>query len=103
MERGVSTVRNKPLVAEKRNYLVTTVAHAKEITISWLSEIELSNVISLGLPEVDDRYHVWRIPLCTSSAGNKIGEVVIDAYTTEILLSKTTKPEMLEARLLKKD
>ncbi len=99
----MSTLRNKLLVAEKRNYLVTTVAHAKEITTSWLSEIELSNVISLGLPEVDDRYHVWRIPLCTSGASKKIGEVVIDAYTTEILLSKTTKPEMLETRLLKKD
>ncbi|MBZ5541756.1 MAG: hypothetical protein LAN61_14660 [Acidobacteriia bacterium] len=50
--------RTKPLVAEKRNYLVTTVAQAKEIAISWLSEIELSNVTSLGLPEVDDRYHI---------------------------------------------
>jgi DNA modification methylase len=96
-------LRNKPLVAEKRNYLVTTVAHAKEVTTSWLSEINLSNVVCLGLPEVDDRYHVWRVPLCTLAGSNKIGEVVIDAYTTEVLLGKTTKPDMLEARLLKKD
>jgi DNA modification methylase len=33
----------------------------------------------------------------------KIGEVVIDAYSTEIIASKTTKPEILIARLLKQD
>ena len=95
--------RAKPLVAEQRKYLVTKVAQAKAITVSWLSEIELAQVISLGLPEVDDRYHVWRVPLRAQATGEKIGETVIDAYTTEIQLDKTTKPEMLEARLLKKD
>jgi DNA modification methylase len=94
--------RTKPLVAVSRNYLVTTVAEAKAITNGWLSEIELSQVLKLGLPEVDDRYHIWRVPLCNQE-GTKIGEVVIDAYTTAILHEKTTKPEMLEARLLKKD
>jgi DNA modification methylase len=54
------------------------------------------------LPEIDDRYHHWRVPLCFDS-GSKIGEVVIDAYSTEILFSKTTKPELLTARLLKQD
>ena len=95
--------RKKPLVAEMRNYLVTTVSQAKEITWSWLTEIELDKVISLGLPEVDDRYHIWRVPLLPFDSSSKIGEVVINAYTTEILYEKTTKPEMLEARLLKKD
>jgi DNA modification methylase len=95
--------RAKPLVAEQRKYLVTKVAQAKDITVSWLEEIELAQVISLGLPEVDDRYHVWRVPLRARVGGEKIGETVIDAYTTEIQLDKTTKPEMLEARLLKKD
>src|SRR5690348_8901393 len=91
--------RNKPLVSEARNYLVTTVAQAKTITTHWLQEIELSQVIKLGLPEVDDRYHVWRVPLRKEDGAAKIGEVVIDAYTTAILLEKTTRPEMLEARL----
>lgn len=95
--------RKKPLVAESRNYLVTTVSQAKDITLSWLTEIELNKVISLGLPEVDDRYHIWRVPLLPAAGGVKIGEVVIDAFTTEILHGKTTKPEMIEARLLKKD
>ena len=55
----------------------------------------------MGLPEVDDRYHIWRVPLCNEQGG-KIGEAVIDAYTTELLASRTTKPELIEARLLKK-
>jgi len=95
--------RIKRLVSESRNYLVTTVAQAKEITLGWLSEIELIKVTMLGLPEVDDRYHIWRVPVCSVTGGTKIGEVVINAYTTEIIFEKTTKPEMLEARLLKKD
>lgn len=93
--------RNRPLVSETRNYLVTTVAQAREITTGWLSEMDLRNAVTLGLPEVDDRYHFWRVPLCNEH-GAKVGEVVIDAYTTEILPDKTTRPEMLEARLLQK-
>jgi DNA modification methylase len=94
--------RRKSLVSETRNYLVTTVSQARTITESWLAEIDLEKVIRLGLPEVDDRYHIWRVPLCNEQS-SKIGELVIDAYTTEILAEKTTKPEMLEARLLNKD
>lgn len=88
------------LVSQKRQYLVLTVAQAKEIITNWLIEIELVNVIQFGLPEVDDRYHHWRVPLCSEN-GSKIGEAVIDAYTTEIILAKTTKPALLTARLLK--
>jgi DNA modification methylase len=95
--------RSKPLVAQTRRYLVTTVAQAKEITHAWLTEIQLDQVVSLGLPEVDDRYHIWRVPLCRENGGAKIGEVVIDAYTTAIDPEKTTRAEMLETRLLKKD
>ena len=94
--------RKKQSVAEVRNYLVTTVAQAKKITTSWLVEIDLAKAITLGLPEIDDRYHIWRVPLRNMQSA-KIGEVVIDAYTTEILPAKTTKPEMLEARLLQRN
>ncbi len=93
----------KPLISELRNYLVTTVAQAKEISTGWLEDVELSQVIRFGLPEVDDRYHIWRVPLLRLNGSSKIGEIVIDAHTTEILFEKTTKPQMLEARLLKKD
>lgn len=92
----------KTTVYDTRNYLVGSVKQAKTITIDWLKEIKLSEVIKLGLPEVDDRYHQWRIPL-RELKGGKIGEVVIDAYSTEILYDKTTRPDMLEARLLKRE
>jgi len=93
----------KKLVAEKRNYLVTSVAQAKDITKGWLTDLELIKVVSLGLPEVDDRYNLWRVPLLNKKTHQRIGELAIDAFTTEILTGKTTKPEMLEARLLGKD
>ncbi|MBE9261208.1 site-specific DNA-methyltransferase [Microcystis sp. LEGE 00066] len=92
----------KELVSEKRGYLLRTVAEAKEIVLNWLREINLVNAIKLGLPEVDDRYHIWRIPLCNEQK-KTVGEVVIDAYTTEILLDKTTQTEIIIARLLKQD
>lgn len=94
--------RNRSLVSEERKYLVLDVAQAKQIVKDWLLEIDLLKVIKLGLPEIDDRYHYWRVPLCATN-GEKVGEVVIDAYSTEILASKTTKPDLLMARLLKQD
>jgi len=92
----------RELVSEKRKYLVLTVAQAKEIVYLWLAEVDLANALKLGLPEVDDRYHQWRVPLCVEN-GDKVGEVVIDAYSTEIVLAKTTKVELIVARLLKQD
>ena len=93
----------KPLVSEVRKYLVTTVAQAKEISTLWLEEVELKQVIRFGLPEIDDRYHIWRVPLLPHDGDAKIGEIVIDAFTTGIVFEKTTKPKMLESRLLKKN
>lgn len=92
----------KELVSDKRGYLLRTVAEAKEIVLNWLREINLVNVIKLGLPEVDDRYHIWRVPLCNEQK-KTLGEVVIDAYTTEILADRTTRTEIIIARLLKQD
>jgi len=92
----------KELVSDKRGYLLRTVAEAKEIVLNWLREINLVNAIKLGLPEVDDRYHIWRVPLCNEQK-KTVGEVVIDAYTTEILADRTTRTEIIIARLLKQD
>ena len=93
---------NGQLISEQREYLVLNVQQAKQIVKEWLSEIQLENVVRFGLPEIDDRYHYWRVPIRAKS-GKKIGEVVIDAYSTEIIAAKTTKPEILTARLLKQD
>lgn len=83
----------------KASYRVTNVKEAKEISLDYLKSIELDNVIDFGLPEIDDRFNIWRIPLISKGA-ERIGEIVIDALTTFVDISKTTSKEILENRLL---
>lgn len=85
--------------AIKASYRVTTVKEAKDISLDYLKTLELDKAINFGLPEIDDRFNIWRIPL-KSKDGTAIGEVVIDAITTFIDPSKTTTKELLENRLL---
>src|SRR5512135_2160779 len=89
-----------PTVAEKRNYMVLDVSAAKQIVLVWLQSLQLENSVSFGLPEVDDRYHHWRVPLLNKATNERIGEVVIDAHTSLILKNKSTSQVSLEARLL---
>lgn len=89
-----------PKVTIERKYAVRNVAEAKEISRNWLKEIQLDNTISFGLPEVDDRYHIWRVPLVGRDSKKRLGEIVIDAYSSVILSEQTTTPQVLEARLL---
>ena len=85
--------------AVRASYRVTTVKDAKSIALDYLKGIELDKAVGFGLPEIDDRFNIWRIPL-KSKDGAAIGEVVIDAITTLIDPSKTTTKELLENRLL---
>jgi len=87
-------------VAQQRNYRVLDVRAAKEIALLWLQAAQLENVVVFGLPEVDDRYHIWRVPLLHHISHERIGEVVVDAHTSLILEDKSTAPANLEARLL---
>ena len=80
-------------------YRVKDVRQAKEVAAHYLSEMELDRVVGFGLPELDDRYHVWRVPLVDASNGY-LGEVVIDARTSLINVQKSTQKEILENRLL---
>ncbi len=98
--RNQYNTRNKSTVAEKRKYDVLNVRTAREIARAWLEQIHLEKVISFGLPEVDDRYHVWRVPLTSQVDDTRLGEVVIDARSSLVLEEKTTSLEVLEARLL---
>lgn len=92
----------KDSVAEKRKYNVLNVQDARKVTRTWLESIDLSQAISLGLPEIDDRYHFWRVPLLSQDTHERVGEVVIDAYTSLLLREKSTSPDVLETRLLKR-
>src|SRR4030067_1110649 len=90
----------KTTVAIKRKYNVLDVKSAKKVASFWLERAKLENAIEFGLPEVDDRYHIWRVPLVGKESHERIGEVVIDAYTSLIVEDKSTNPEVLESRLL---
>lgn len=88
---------SKKTVAELRKYIVVNVAGAKDIATMYLNNIEVNHgKFSFGLPEIDDRFHIWRVPVKTS--GEKIGEIVINARDGAIDLSKTTKPDILLER-----
>lgn len=92
--------RKTRTVAEQRNYSVLDVRSAKRVCLVWLERAQLQKVVGFGLPEVDDRYHIWRVPLLNKGNKERIGEVVIDARTSLILEDKSTAPEILEARRL---
>lgn len=92
--------RKIPTVAKQRKYSILDVKSAKKVAHVWLERAQLQNAIAFGLPEVDDRYHIWRVPLLKKTNRERIGEVVIDAHTSLITEDKSTAPEILEARLL---
>jgi len=89
-------------VDQRRKYRVESVADAKSIAMQWLKSAALGNSISFGLPEVDDRYHIWRVPLKDRDGACCVGEVVIDARSSLVDFQKTTSPAVLESRLLHK-
>jgi DNA modification methylase len=87
-------------VAASRKYAVMFVSGAKSIASGWLKTVNLEKAVDFGLPEVDDRYHIWRVPLLKPGTNKRIGEVVIDAYTSLVTVDETTAPDVIEARLL---
>jgi DNA modification methylase len=87
-------------VAIGRRYAVRDVSQARQITLRWLEELGLSRAVSLGLPEVDDRSDVWRVPLLKGGQKQRVGEVVIDARTSLIDRASSTAPQVIEDRLL---
>lgn len=100
MKGEIKVAKKSPSVAITRNYKVLNTKEAKEIASIWIKNIDLEKVIKFGLPEIDDRYNVWRVPLLTKSDNSHIGEVVIDAFSSLIQKDKSTSKDTLEARLL---
>lgn len=85
-----------------RGLLVTTANQARNIANGWVKQHNLHTVVSFGLPEIDDRYNIWRVPIVARNASNKLGEIVISAKNSLILSTKTTSPSMIESRILQK-
>lgn len=84
---------------KRHKYKINTVEQAKTVSKNFLKSIELDKAVDFGLPEIDDRYHIWRVPIKSKTA-DVIGEIVIDALTTLINEKKSTNKELLESRLL---
>ena len=104
MKPQQASLSTKPTVYEKRGYAVVNVRQARRIANRYLAQEDLEEGASmaLGLPELDDRYHIWRVPL-TASGSNRLGEVVVDARTSMIQPQRTTATDILKSRLNKSD
>ena len=64
--------RRAPLVSETRDYALRTVDEARSRADDAVRSWGLHDTLRFGLPEIDDRYHVWRVPLlvaATAAAG----------------------------------
>src|SRR2546430_1118958 len=96
----IAPMRGERLVSEKRSYRVLTTEDAKRIASRELVTADLANDVEFGLPEVDDRYHIWRVPLIRpGSAHEKVGEIVIDARSSLVQANRSTDPELVKQRL----
>lgn len=86
-------------VNNSERYRLRDGAAARSVARDYLRRRGLDGATTFGLPEVDDRFDVWRVPVL-SKAGGKVGEVVVDAISTLVDESKTTRQEVMEDRLL---
>jgi DNA modification methylase len=62
----------------------------------------LGSALTFGLPEVDDRYHVWRVPVLDETT-TRVGEIVIDARSATIDAARSTDAATVTARLARPD
>jgi DNA modification methylase len=85
------------LVSEGRNYRVLTVDDAKAIARQEIAGWPCAALLGFGLPEIDDRYHVWRVPLV--AGGDKVGELVIDARTALVQQERSSSNTVVAERL----
>ncbi|HSO96234.1 MAG TPA: site-specific DNA-methyltransferase [Acidimicrobiia bacterium] len=90
--------RRARLVSEERAYAVRTVDDARAAAAPCLRDWDLAGRVTFGLPEVDDRYHVWRVPLLDDAA-SRVGELVIDARRATVDEVRSTDAATVAARL----
>ncbi len=87
------------MVSEKRRYRVLTTDEAKAVADVELGAWDILGQVEYGLPEVDDRYHIWRVPLVRPGTSEKVGEVVIDARSALVQARRSSDPAVVKARL----
>lgn len=85
-------------VAERRKYSVKTTEEAKDIVFSHIKEAPFfDDNITYGLPEINDRYHVWKVPL--KYFGIDVGDIIINAYTRNIEAALSSDFSVIEGRV----
>jgi DNA modification methylase len=94
--------RRARLVSEERAYAVRTVDEARAAAGQHVRDWQLSSALTFGLPEVDDRYHVWRVPVLDQDT-SRVGEIVIDARNATVDAARSTDAATVTARLARPD
>jgi DNA modification methylase len=89
-------------VSEDRAYEVRTVDDARATAGRQVHGWGLSAAVTFGLPEIDDRYHVWRVPILAGATMARVGEIVIDARTAMVDTVRSTDPGTVRARLARR-
>jgi DNA modification methylase len=86
-------------VYEKRKYSVVSVADAKVIASAQIEDWDISlDDVKFGLPEVDDRYHIWRVPVLDPEGNHRLGEVVINAKTGAVDPVRSSSAEIIREK-----
>jgi DNA modification methylase len=78
---------------------VLTTDEAKAVADVELGAWDILGQVEYGLPEVDDRYHIWRVPLVRPGTSEMVGEVVIDARSALVQARRSSDPAVVKARL----
>jgi DNA modification methylase len=95
--------RRARLVSDDRAYEVRTVDDARRVADERVGSWGLRAATGFGLPEIDDRYHVWRVPLLAAANAARLGEIVIDARAGHVDARRSTDVETVRARLASPD
>ena len=86
-------------VYERRHYTVVSTGDAKRIALDQLKAWGLrGEETAFGLPEVDDRYHIWRVPILHAIGEERLGEITINARTGVIDEIRSSSLEMIVER-----
>lgn len=86
-------------VYEKRGYTIRSSKMAQRIAAGVVGTWCLDDRVFYGLPEVDDRYHIWRVPLLGPDASSRVGELVIDAMSGVVDPSKSSVLDTVRDRI----
>ena len=86
-------------VYDKRNYHIKSCAEAQAIAGDIVQTWDIDREISFGLPEVDDRYHLWRVPILSADYETRLGEFVIDARSGRVDSKRSTTFSVVSKRI----